>query len=395
MAIDDDEKAPGAKAALDRHYAALERDGQDDDELDDDELEGDEPEGEEGDDQGDDDQEGEEDQEGDEPEGDPDLEGEERGEAEGERPGAAAAGAPAAEAGKGDDWQPYTLRAGGRLLEVPGAMLAEDGLFIPKEQVAAITETLQRGIHHNSTWQQELAERELAKAAWDPDFNERVVEAETMLKFLEPHLKDPESAQAFLEHYGHHMEVLSARVEAAKERAKAGLVAKYPALGQPRTEPTEEQFRELAVQALWAHFDDLLDRGEFRGVYGADERKALQTEIARNAALYVTTATHDDLGAGIKKGERAIDLNRLGEDIRRFGERTGRIRGGQPVRTAADRARRANQGARGQKRSPQMGARATGGKRRKSSMPKSRAEWEASMGQLVKEETEALREERR
>jgi hypothetical protein len=371
---DDEEELPvGAKAALDRDYEQ-----EDDDELEEGEPADDQGDGEEPPADGEDGEEAE--PTGDEPPADDD---------ELEDPDPAAAAPPAPTAGDGeDDWQPYTFRAGGRLMEIDGAVVGKDGLYIPAEKVSAVTEAIQRGVHHQTTFQQELAKRDRQVAELDPEHNEKVIEAQAVLDFLEPRLKDAASLQAFVANFATEKAMMLAEVRAKKAEARAQLIAKHPQLAQPaEAEPSEEQFRELAVSALWQHFDDQLDRGEFRGVFQAGERKALQAEIARAAPLYVIKAPHDDPAQGIRAGERVIDVTRLVDDIRRYAERSGRVRpapkNGQPAKGAADRAAAANRAALRSTKPPTGGKRA--GPAKRSSQPRSREEWMKGISSMVRD----------
>lgn len=377
---DDDDVKPGARAALDRHFE--EHGDDDDDDLGEDPpAEGDElPAGTERapvDEDDDDDQ---------PPAGDPPADPAEPPVDGDAAPQLDADGQPIATApasGDDEDWAPMTFRAGGRLYEIEGAVVGKDGAYIPLEKLPAVLEHIQRGVHHNSTFQEELAARDRKIAEFDPELNDAVVEANAVLDFLEPHLKSQEAAEAFIANFANHRLLMTAQVDAAKAKANAAKLTKYPQLREPvAAEPTEAEFQEHASRALWAHFDDLLDRGEFRGLFQGPERKALEKEIIQRARDYITTATQDVDAGGvtIRKGEKAIDLQRLGQDIRRFAEQTGRVR---PVaagkRTAADKAAAANRAARRDGKAPKGAGGRVPPRGGPAKEPRNREEWLRSL----------------
>jgi hypothetical protein len=304
---------------------------------------------------------------------------------EGSEPAAGAEGGAAAGAADGEeDWRPFTFRSGGRLLEVEGAVEAKDGLYIPAEKVEAVREAIQRGVHHDSTFQQTMAEKDRQIAALDPELNERVVEAEAILEFFERHMASADSVQELVANFPHHKAVLAAQLEARREKAARLLAEKVGpgAVAGSGGELPPEKFNELATKAFWGHFDDLLDRGEFRGLFTGDNRKALEQHLARHIASYVIVAPDDIPSEGIKKGEKGINLAGMAEEIRRFAELTGRTR---KVNKEIDTARKFNRAAtRRPGKAPAATRNGEPGKGRRASEPRNREEWLKDLSRSVR-----------
>lgn len=319
---------------------------------------------------------------GDDPDGqaDPDAPLDAHGQATGTAPAAVAAE---------DDFEPLTFRSGGRTYEIAGAVRAKDGLYIPTERADAVLQAIQRGVHHDTVWQQQLAEKDAEIARLTVDYNEEVVAATTLLAGLNEHLKSPEAAQAFLDNFAHHRALLESKVDAAKERSKREFMEKHGAAFRTAPAATEEgsaEWGKQATQALFTFADDMVERGEFRGMFSAEEQKELGVYLGRHARSYLTKADKDYPEDGIRAGQTAINLQALGADIREYAQRLGR---GKVAVTAREKAQKFNAAARRAPQGRQIPAASTPQRGPRPTGPKNKKEWMAGLQRFVAAETGA------
>lgn len=226
-----------------------------------------------------------------------------------------------------DDLQPVTVRAGGQQFEVPGAVMAPEGMYVPKEAVDQVLSLIQRGRHHEMTfpaeqqrWKAETqrleALRDVEKAeaaAWTAEMQRVFGSEDTFLQFVE--------------NLAHNLESVKARVASAKMAKENEMLRKGIHLDRPATELHGDDFVRAASQSLLDNYDQMVEDPALVSLLPSkDDRDAVWSQIAQQANIYITKAQEDVPELQIVKGETVIDLQRMYRDVKRFAEFLGRGR---------------------------------------------------------------------
>lgn len=278
------------------------------------------------------------------------------GEAEGEVEGAAAE--PAV------DLQPVTVRAAGQQFTVPGALLAPEGMYVPKEHLDAVLGLIAQGRQHQVSWPQEQQrfrdEIKRRDAVSQVDIAEAVAWTAEMTKVTE----SEESFMAFMDNLQGNLESMKFRVQQAKVLKENEMLRSGIRLDQPATELRGQDFVQAASASLLENFDEI--SAGMTDILPMADRDIVWQAIARQANMYITKAPNDVPELGIVKGERVIDVDRLAGDVRRFAELRahGRGTGKEP------RAKQMNTAMQGAARVTRAPVRTTGGAPRSAPAPK-------------------------
>lgn len=243
---------------------------------------------------------------------------------------------------------PVTVRAGGQEFTVPGAMMAPEGMYVPKASLDQVLSLIQRGRHHEMTWPQEQArykaETQRLEALRSVDVAEAAAWTAEMMKIME----NEDSFLAFTDNLALNLEAMKQRVGQAKIAKENEMLRKGIQLDSPATELSGQDFVSAASETLLGYFDQAMQDQSLAAILPSKEdRDAVWSAVAQQAHLYIVTAPEDDPKMDVRKGERVIDLQRYEADIKRFANllSKGRSRG-QQAAPAASRAAKINDGMR-------------------------------------------------
>lgn len=236
------------------------------------------------------------------------------GEAPGTPDGASASPAPAEGAPAAVAAEPLTLKVGGR--EVALDLVRGEGgaLTIPADQTQLYLDVLRDGLHHRTSFRQELAARDQQRTqevqAVRTELRDMQLRAERaeklrdqMDEIITQRVGSPEAAQRFAQNYDYELRLLLADLQGAQQQVGAyQLPEQEPAL-DPATFVTA-----VATQA--APFIQ-----ELGDLFDAEDISAIAAHLDVAAARYIVEADRDYPEHGVKKGERVVDLDALGSYI--------------------------------------------------------------------------------
>lgn len=221
------------------------------------------------------------------------------------------------------EMEPVTVRAGGQVFQVPGAVRAPEGMYVPTEHVDAVLALISRGRHHEMTWPQETQrfkeETRRLQAVNEVDKAEAAAWTAEMTKIT----ASEEAFLAFVDNLTTNLETMKYRVQQARTGKELEMLRQGIRLEAPSTELTGKEFVQAASETLLGHFDQISEDPEMAALLPREDRDVVWQQIAKQANLYITTAPMDIPDEGIVKGERVIDIAKLAGDVRRFADLLG------------------------------------------------------------------------
>jgi hypothetical protein len=209
----------------------------------------------------------------------------------------------------------WSFKADGREVTVPGAKVTADGILIPKD---AWQRTVQPHLADRAAWNAQVQEFRRTEAglreqveAVEKGQHPAIVRANAVTaKFTELMDKGPEAVAEWLDNFQQNRPILEANARAAaaeaeREQYKSRISQADQERQQAALEPQKRTAVEQQVTALLASADykDL----------GLDSQRIVQ-RLLKDPRTYVT-ADRDYPEFGLRRGELAVDVARVQEEI--------------------------------------------------------------------------------
>jgi hypothetical protein len=259
---------------------------------------------------------------------------------------------------------PVVVRAGGESFTVPGALLAPEGMYVPKEHLNAVLSLIQRGRHHEMTWPQEQKRFQQEIQRQEALRNVEVAEAAAWTAEITKVFQNEDAVLAFIDNLGPNLDAIKARVAQARMLKENEVLRQGIRLDQPATELSGQELVQAASESLLSYFDQIVAQADVQTLLGDDDADQVWRLVAKKAPTYITKAPADDPSVGVRKGETVIDLDKLDQDVRTYIEllSRGRTRGA-AIKKPLDRAARINDAVNGARRQPKPARRLPSGGR--------------------------------
>lgn len=242
---------------------------------------------------------------------------------------------------------PLRLRSGGQEYEVPGALIAKEGMYVPADKLPDVLQMLQRGHYHETNWRQEIG-RERQEVARQEALRE-VSEAKASV-YTQVMEKVFASEEAFLDFAANLQQNLAL---VGKDVASAELAAKYAAqqkginLDQPYNVLSGEDLNRQSAEAVVAQYNEILRQPDLLAMMpdqaSQDQVFAL---LMRTPQRYIYPAPHAMPDIGVRKGDYVVDKEALAQDSRQLAALRAPAQKKQEAGVIAlDRAKKVNQAA--------------------------------------------------
>lgn len=226
-----------------------------------------------------------------------------------------------------EELTPVMVRAGGQQFAVPGAVMAPEGMYVPRESVEQVLSLIQRGRHHEMTFPAEQARWKAESQRLEALRDVEKAEAAAWTAEMQRAFETEDSFLQFVENLAHNLESVKGRVASARMAKENEMLRKGIHLDRPATELSGDDFVRAASQSLLDNYDQMVEDPALVALLPSkDDRDAVWSQIAQQANIYITKAPEDVPEAQIVKGETVIDLQRMYRDVKRFAEFLGRGR---------------------------------------------------------------------
>lgn len=224
--------------------------------------------------------------------------------------------------------QPWSFNADGKKFDVPGAVVTDHGVWLPKESLGHLQAHLadRRGLYQR---EQELQRR---VRDLDPAKNQQVLTANALISEFQALLqKSPEEVAKWLDELDVKGPELQLRAELAARDAR------LKELESTRHSEVTERDVSALHQQLEGAFTGLLQQHLAMPEYAGLDRGTVEEFLRENADKVFVEAQQDIPAAGIRKGDTVADLNY----VRAVLGRLAKLAGGAQQRTAAGQHNRA------------------------------------------------------
>lgn len=216
---------------------------------------------------------------------------------------------------------PVVLKAGGRLHTLAGAVIDREtgAMYVPKENVAELTQLAQRGMHYETTWPEQVRQYQTQLKVAEAKVGISEATARAYTAEMEKIFTDEASITAFLQNPQGNIDLIKAKVAAAQTAAENEAFRNGVNIHQSEDDTKSPDFTKRAAQALLDNFDALCDREDLAKMLPADAREAVWKVIAGRAPQYLMKADQDYPQDGIRKGQTVINLQMLAQDMQQLG----------------------------------------------------------------------------
>lgn len=189
---------------------------------------------------------------------------------------------------------PFTFRAEGQRIPLPGALLSPDGaLTVPPDQVPVVRQLLAEGVQYRTSWRQREQEYrrqieqagavEKARADRAEMVAAKLIDAIGNVDWMTAAVADPREAQYLIR-------------ELALEFNQAKLAAPRVEEKQQASEVPPEQVEQAARTTLNEYIEELLESPQAKAVYTTPEqRQAVTKRFQRRLAAYFKADGNDIL----------------------------------------------------------------------------------------------------
>lgn len=280
---------------------------------------------------------------------------------------------------------PVKVRAGGQEVTIEGALLAPEGMYVPKEHVAKVLQTLQRGKHHDLTWHQEMHRERMEVKRQDGLRQVSEAKASVYTAKMEDVFSSPEKFLAFADNLQPNLAMLQMEVNNAETAKRYELQKTGLNLEQPYNQLAGDDLRNAAAQSLVENYNSVVSLPEIRALLPdqAAENQVFAL-LMRTPNRYIQPAPQDIPEIGILKGQLVIDLEVLAADTKQLAQMRGPQLQVQKANEAkTDRAKQINKAVETATKAPPRAPAKPGAK--KAAPVRGAAEWQRRLLRMARE----------
>jgi hypothetical protein len=215
---------------------------------------------------------------------------------------------------------PLTVKVNGRDVTVDGLVKQPDGaLVVTKEQADAHLALIRDGLHHRTTFREQLASAkgeaqqlvhaartEVAQAKADATKAQQLLEKYDAL--VAERIGSPEAIERFVSNYAYEMQLLQRDLQLVQRDVQA-ITPELP----PEADPVAD---DDFVAGEVARYAGQLINEQFRDVFAESDYSSIAQYVQATARQYLKPADRDYPDLGVAKGEMVVDLPALSAYLR-------------------------------------------------------------------------------
>ena len=243
-----------------------------------------------------------------------------------------------------DDVQPLRIRAGGQEVEIAGALVAKEGMYVPADKLPDFLQVVQRGVYHQNNWRQEIGRerQEVARQVALREVSE--AKASVYTKAMEQVFASEDAFLAFAENLPQNLALLNKDVASAELAAKFAAQQKGINLDTPYNVLSGDELLRQSSEAVVNQYNEVLRSPDLRQLLpdqqSQDQVFAL---LMRTPQRYIYPAPHEMPDIGVRKGDYVVDKEALAQDARQLAAlRPAQQARAATVEKAKDRAAQVN-----------------------------------------------------